>query len=179
MVERPRVNTGRLGYEVLNLATAELRLFADYHQIHLFDEQSDSDLGTAWGDEATRTGLATAGDALAVGTTVNVDVSVFVQSLDRPSADDVASYDHVVEGSVYVPSGRLVVMGCTDYEPEAHRFDVPAGWIRVRASRSNLAIANSLGVESNKDPTTMERILLQLWPAPTAPTVLLKRWTPK
>jgi hypothetical protein len=161
------------------LATAELRLFADYHQIHLFDEQSASDLGDAWGGEATGTGLATAGDALAVGTIVNVDVSVSVQALDQPPTYDVASFDHVVEGSIHVPSGRLVVMGCTDYEPEARRFNIPAGWIRVRASRSNLAVAGSLGIESDNDPTTMERILLQLWPAPAGPTVLLKRWTPQ
>jgi hypothetical protein len=102
-----------------------------------------------------------AGNVLVVGTEVNADVSVTVQVLTQVPSRHEASFDHVIEGSVHVPSGRLVVMGCTDYEPEASRFSVPAGWIRVRVSRSNLEVASALGVESDNDPMTMEGILLE------------------
>jgi hypothetical protein len=51
----------------------ELTLFADYHQIHAFDEGSEADLGDAWTDRAVADHLAVSADAVAVGTAVNVD----------------------------------------------------------------------------------------------------------
>lgn len=158
---------------------SELTLFADYHQIHLVDEGSNTDLGDAWTERAVDDQLAVTGaDAMAVGTVVNVDVSVQVHVRDRPPADDVAGFDHVVEGSMRVPSGRLVVMGCTDFKPEAVRLPVPRGWVRVRVTKSNLAAAHKADIDSGDDPATMERLTIQIWPAPEAPVVVLKRWTP-
>ena len=160
------------------LISAELELFADYYQIHLFDDGSVTDLGDAWTDKAVLDNLAVAADAIAVGTTVNVNVAVTMQLLDTAPEDDSAAFDHVVEGSLQVPSGRLVVMGCTDYEPEAARFGVPPGPVRVRVARSNLAEAQRLGIDSDDDPRTMERLRLQVWPAPHDDPVVIKRWKP-
>jgi hypothetical protein len=95
-----------------------------------FDQRSVTDLGDAWTEQAVVDQLAVGGDAIAVGTAVNVFVRVAVDVLDRAPADDSTDFDHVVEGSIEVRSGRLVVMGCTDYEPDAVRFAVPAGWLR-------------------------------------------------
>jgi hypothetical protein len=160
------------------LISAELELFADYHQIHLFDDGSVTDLGDAWTDKAVLDNLAVAADAVAVGTTVNVNVAVTLQLLNAAPEDDSAAFDHVVEGSLQVPSGRLVVMGCTDYEPEAARFGVAPGPVRVRVARSNLAEAQRLGIDSDDDPATMERLRLQVWPAPHDGPVVIKRWKP-
>jgi hypothetical protein len=154
-----------------------LELFADYHQVHLFDDGSVTDLGEAWTDQAVLDRLAVAGDAMAVGTSVNVNVAVTVEVLDAPPEDDHADFDHVVEGSLLVRSGRLVVMGCTDYEPDAARFPVPAGEIRVRAASSNLAEAERLGIESDEAQATMERIHVRIWPAPFSAPAILKRWS--
>jgi hypothetical protein len=164
--------------EWVTMIPAELTLFADYHQIHLFDEGSTTDLGDAWTEEAVLDQLAVAPDAMAVGTTVNVNVAVTVEVLAAAPADDSAEFDHVVEGSLHVASGRLVVLGCTDYEPEAARFAVPPGPVRVRAARSNLAEAERLGIDSDDDRSTMERLRLQVWPAPEADPVVLKRRQP-
>ncbi len=79
--------------------------------------------------------LAVAGDAMAVGTVADMDVAVAVQVTDQPPAGDIAGFDHVVEGSLQVSSGRLVVMGCTDFEPDAARFEVPPGWVRARVAK--------------------------------------------
>lgn len=160
------------------MISAELELFADYHQIHLFDDNSVSNLGDAWTEEASQDRLAVADDAMAVGTSVNVNVAVTMQVLEAAPEDDSAEYDHVVEGSLQVPSGRLVVMGCTDYEPEAARFGIPAGPVRVRAARRTLSEAERLGIDSDDDPATMERLRLQVWPAPQADPVVIKRWKP-
>jgi hypothetical protein len=155
-----------------------LELFADYRQVHLFDDGSTTDLGDAWTDRAALDRLATAGDAMAVGTSVNVNVAVTVEVLAAAPADDHADFDHVVEGSLRVRSGRLVVMGCSDYEPDAARFPVPAGEIRVRAASGNLAEAERLDLESDEAPETMERLCVRIWPAPFSDPVVLKRWSP-
>jgi hypothetical protein len=160
------------------LILAELELFADYYQLHLFDDGSVTDLGDAWTDKAVLDGIAVATDAIAVGTTVNVNVAVILEVLGAAPEDDSAEFDHVVEGSLQVPSGRLVVMGCTDYEPEAARFGVAAGPVRVRVARSNLAEAERLGIDSDDAPATMEWLRLQVWPAPHEGPVVIKRWKP-
>ncbi|WP_239133925.1 hypothetical protein [Rugosimonospora africana] len=153
-----------------------MRLFADYYQIHLFDEGSVTDLGEVWTEEAMADQLAVAEDAVAIGTAVNVFVEVAIEVLDRAPADDSADFDHVVEGSVEIRSGRLVVMGCTDFEPDAARFTVPAGWLRVRVAKSNLEVAARLGIDSDEDHATTERIRVQVWPAAPTPLVVLKQW---
>ena len=154
----------------------ELTLFADYHQIHLFDEDSTTDPGEAWTDRAVADQVAVDGDAMAVATAVNVEVSVTVEVLDAPPEDVSASFDHVVEAGLVVPSGHLVVMGCTDYAPAAARIAVPAGPARVRVARSNLEVASLLDVGSDEDPETMERVRLQIWSAASTGTVVLRRW---
>jgi hypothetical protein len=83
-----------------------------------------------------------------------------------------------VEGSIQAPTGRLVVMGCTDYEPDADRFAVPPGPLRLRVSRSNLDLATRTGVDSDQNPGTAEQVRIQIWPAPLAPATVLKRWHP-
>jgi hypothetical protein len=152
-----------------------VELFADYHQIHLFDDGSTADLGEAWTDQAVLDRLAAAGDAMAVGTSVNVNVDVTVEVLAAAPPDDHAGFDHVVEASLRIRSGRLVIMGCTDYEPDAARLPVPAGEIRIRAASSNLAEAQRLGIDSDESPATMERLRLQIWPAAPSDPVVLKR----
>lgn len=158
------------------MISAELKLFADYYQIHLLDDGSVTDLGDAWTDEAVLDGLAVATDTIAAGTTVNVNVAVTLELPEAAPEDDSAEFDHVAEASLQVPSGRLVIMGCTDYEPEAARFKVAAGPVRVRVARSNLAEAERPDIHSDDDPATMERLRLQVWPAPYNDPVVIKRW---
>jgi len=149
-----------------------LTLFADYFQIHLQDEQCESDLGEAWTEQAHLDGLAVAEGILGIGTAVNWDVGVGVVVLPGEPLDDSPDCDHVVEASVQVPSGRLVVMGCTDYLPDARRFEIQAGWNRIKVSRSNLAAAIRA---SGEEP--VEIIRLQVWPAPQSEPRIIKRWT--
>jgi hypothetical protein len=158
------------------VVVAELELFADYHQLAVFDEGSTTDLGDAWTDQAFADRLAVGVDAVAVGTEVNVNVLVSVEVLTSRPVDDEASFDHVVEASLRSESGRLVVMGCTDYEPEAARFDVPVGWLRLRVAKSNLDRAYTLGIDSDEVSETMESVRIQVWPAEPVGSVVVRRW---
>ena len=94
---------------------------------------------------------------MAIGTAVNVFVQVSVETLSSPAASDEAGFAHVVEASLKSEAGRLVVKGCTDYERDAARFGVAPGWLRLRASRSNLDTAAALDIDSAKTPETLER----------------------
>jgi hypothetical protein len=157
----------------------ELRLLADYHQIHVCDEASENDLGEAWTEQAVDDCLAVNADIVGIRTEVNVFVSVSVEVLQAAPSDDSAAFDHVVEASFHNVSGRLVVMGCTDYMPDAERFAVPSGWLRLRAAQSNLPAASRAGVASDEAPETIQRVRLQVWPAARDDLVVIKRWSPE
>ena len=100
-----------------------------------------------------------------------------METLSSPPALDEAGFDHVVEASLKSEAGRLVVMGCTDYERDAERFGVTPGWLRLRASRSNLGTAAALDIDSANTPETLERVRIQIWPAVPADVTVVKRWT--
>ncbi|MER6218950.1 hypothetical protein ABT213_33660 [Streptomyces sp. NPDC001674] len=153
-----------------------LELFADYHQIHVMDEESEGDFGDAWTEQTILDGLGITDGALAIGTPLNVTVAVSVHVLAEQPDDDRDDFDHVVEASLHLASGRLVVMGCTDYLPDAARFDMPADWIRVRASRRNFAAAVDADIDSYESPETAEQLRLQAWPALFSPPHIIKRW---
>ncbi len=155
-----------------------MRLFADYFQLHVMDEDADDDLGDAWTPEAVSDGLAVAEQTLGIGTEANTFVDVTVEVLDRRPGEAFDGADHVVEASVQVPSGRVAVLGCTDYLPDAARFEVPRGFVRVRASRANLAAVRQPGGEDSDVPGAVEQVHLRIWPAPHAAPVVMKRWTP-
>ncbi|MEU2509292.1 hypothetical protein ABZ621_31900 [Streptomyces sp. NPDC007863] len=154
---------------------SNLELFADYFQIHVLGDDSEGDLGDVWTEQTVADGLGVAEDALAIGTAVNVTVAVGVEVLAEPPVDDSDDFDHVVEASLHLTSGRLVVMGCTDYYPDAARFEMPTGWTRIRASRRNLAAA--VRSASDRTPETSEQVRLQAWPAPYTEPHITKRWT--
>ncbi|WP_405668728.1 hypothetical protein [Streptomyces sp. NBC_00055] len=157
--------------------TTELALFADYFQIHVSDADSDGDLSDAWTDQAVVDDLAVTQDALGIGTAVNVNVSVTVVVLSQEPSDDSSEFDHVVEASLDVSLGRLMVLGCTDYAPDAATFEVHPGWNRVRVSRSNLARAAQADIDSYESPETSEKIRIQVWRAPEFPARIIKRWS--
>ncbi|WP_406503794.1 hypothetical protein [Streptomyces sp. NBC_01602] len=157
--------------------TAELTLFADYFQIHVSDADSGGDLSDAWTDQAVADHLAVAQGALGIGTAVNVNVSVTVFILPQEPSDDSSEFDHVVEASLDVSLGRLMVLGCTDYAPDAATFEVPSGWNRVRVSRSNLARAAQADIDSDESPETTEKMRIQVWPAPESAAKIIKQWS--
>ncbi|MGY6025200.1 hypothetical protein [Streptomyces spinosirectus] len=156
--------------------TTEITLFADYFQIHVCDADSDGDLSDGWTDQAVADHLAVAQGGLGIGTAVDMNVSVTVVVLPQEPGDDSSEFDHVVEASLDVSLGHMMVLGCTDYAPDAATFEVPRGWNRVRVARSNLARATQADIDSDGNPETTEKIRIQVWPSPEAPVKIIKRW---
>ncbi|WP_030718132.1 hypothetical protein [Streptomyces sp. NRRL S-237] len=158
-----------------------LELFAGYFQIHVLDDASEATatgIGDVWTEQAVLDGLGVAEHALAIRTAVNVTVDVTIDLLTGRPDDDSDDFDHVVEAGLNLASGRMVVLGCTDYIPDAARFDMPAAWTRIRTSRRSLEAAAFPDLDCEDEPEDMEEIRLQAWPAPHALPDIIKRWTP-
>jgi hypothetical protein len=148
----------------------ELSLFADYHQFYIRDETVGGDLSEAWNDEAIDRLLAIAPGMIGIGTVRNMDVPVTVEIHDHEPGDDSSEWDHVVEASLEVTSGRTVIAGCTDYFPDAMRIPVPRGTHRVRVSYGGLDTLSADGLEGD------DHYRLQLWlAAPIAVRILKQR----
>ena len=153
------VGGGALIQAKLNMKSFEVSLFADYFQFYIQDEPADGNLSEAWTEEATDRLLAVAPGTVGIGTVRNMDVPVAVQILEGEPDDDSSEWDHVVEASLDVASGRIVIAGCTDYFPDAKRIEVSPGSYRVRVSYGALDTLSANGLDGD------DHYRLQLWPA--------------
>ena len=108
--------------------TFQYKIFADYHQFYLQDdEQSFGDLSETWSEEATDRLLAVAPHIIGVGTVRNMSVPVSVVVHESQPKIDREEWDHITAANLQIDTGRIVVAGCTDYYPDAARIDVSPG----------------------------------------------------
>jgi len=150
----------------------QFELFADYHLFYLQDEQSEKDLSNSWTEQAVSDMLAVAPGVIGVGTVWNMDVPVEVEVLDSQPNDNFNEWDHVTEASLEVPSGRIIIAGCTDYLPDAARITVQPGTYKVRIYYGAL---DSVDEELGLDGDDHYKVVLWLDANKIEPKVL-KRW---
>ena len=150
------------------MATHSFELFADYFQFYLQDEAASGDLSDAWTPEAVEQLLAVGPGVIGIGTVRNVDVPVEIEVAAGAPAGDVTGWDRVNECSIDVPTGRIVVAGCTDYFPEARRIAVPPGTYRARIYYGGLSTVSEDGLEGG------DRYRVVLWREAASRPVTLK-----
>jgi hypothetical protein len=148
----------------------DLRILADYHQVFVVNHGYTSAVGESWSEKAYTDRIAVEHDGLAVRTTTDVTVDVTVDVLPGPPTA-LRPGAWVVEGSIEVASGRLVVLGTSDYLPDAAAFDVPAGWVRVRVSMD--PEVDPPAAADGSDPP--EGVRIEVWPAPRSDHRVLAR----
>lgn len=146
-----------------------LKLFADHFQFHIWDEALDADLSESWTQDACDRMLAMNGDVIGVGTARNMTVPVDLEVFESPPPVSLVSWDQVNECSTNVPSGRLVIMGCTELYDDALRVLILPGAYRVRLSYGKLDEVTDDGLDGN------DHYRVQLWPAPLEPLKVLKQ----
>lgn len=151
------------------MSAIELTLFADYFQFYLQDESAQEGLADSWTDEATNRLLAVASGSIGVGTVRNMDVPVTIEVLEVEPALDAEKWDHITQCSIDVPTGKLVIAGCTDYFPEATRIDVSPGTYAARISYGALDTLS----EDRLDGADHYRV--QLWPGSSALPMVVKQ----
>ena len=145
-------------------------LFADYFQLYLRDEDHPG-LPEDYTDVAVARRLMVAPYAAILHTARNMDVPLRVEWHERPPARDVDAWQHVAEAHFACPSGRLVLAGLSDFEPDAPRLPVTAGPLGLRASFAGLDTLSEDGLDGD------DRYRIQLWPEVGPQDVqLLKAW---
>lgn len=152
-----------------SMTSFDLELFADYFQFYLQDETADADLGAAWDEAATERMFAVTTGMVGIGTARNMGVPVRLEFLEAEPPRRLAAFDHVVEGSLVIATGPLVVAGCTDYFPDAQRFALEPGTYRVRLSACGLDSLSADGLDGN------DRYLVQLWSGSAVEPIVLKQ----
>jgi len=146
-------------------------LFADYFQFYLQDEAASGDLSEAWTPQATEDLLAVSTGVIGVGTVRNMDVPVTIELSQSEPSDDVGRWEHITECSIDVPTGRLVIAGCTDYFAEASRIEVEPGCYRARVYYGSLASLSDDGLDGD------DHYRIVLWRGEPIPPRVLKRTT--
>lgn len=159
------------------LQTFNLELFADYHQIYLQDQGTEADPSAVWTDEAVEGLLGLAQGLVAVGTYRNMTVPFSVKLFDAdpgPLVDRQDEIDLINECDLSVRSGIIIVMGCTEYYPDALRIEVTPRLYRVRIYYANGHTMSWNGLEGDDFYET------HLWPslAERGKTVVLDRRKP-
>ncbi len=151
------------------MASYSYELFADYFQIYLQDEHAKGNLSDAWTEEAVENLLATVSGAIGVGTVRNVEVPVTIEVCDTEPTLDLAPWDHVVESHIDIPSGRLVVAGCTDFFPDAARIVLEPGSYRARILYGALGSLSKDGLDGD------DHYSILLWKSAETGTLVVKR----
>lgn len=149
-----------------------LRLLADYHQIHVVAVGHRGDDVVAWTDADVASMLVVTPAIVAIGTARDLDVPLRVELHDARPDVVLDDWDQVAECSIPVPGQRLMVKGCSDYEPDAFVTDVPSPRMSMRILWAGLDSIDEYGIEGK------DRYAVQLWPGTLHGISYPKRRTP-
>lgn len=157
-----------------------LRLYADYNQFYLGDSAFDHANTQLWSQEAHERRLDVVPPSfLAVGTHRFDYVPVVVEIEQVPAQEDLGDWQHVVEASLSLPSGRLAIDACSSYLPErwpdrlegsdaSPHISLPPGTYRVRVCYAGL------------DTLDEDHYHVVLWPQePYEPPRVLRAYSPE
>jgi hypothetical protein len=143
---------------------------ADHFQVIVADEGWDEDLGELWTPTAADQMLAQGDRIISIGTLRCVTLPVEIQIVPERPEVPLADVDHLVEGSLSIQSGTLLVETCEGSIECAPRIAVPAGTYQVLyAARGIRTIKDEYGAADD-----VYRVYL--WPGPRLDTRVLKHW---
>ncbi|GLK48431.1 hypothetical protein GCM10017620_14040 [Brevundimonas intermedia] len=152
----------------MRLISRHFDVFADYFQFYVCDAAFQTDPGLLWDEAATARMLAIGPDLIAVGTARNMTVPVEIEVLNAAPAPDLDDWDQIVDCGVSLPSGKLIVFGCTENSDDADRIGIEPGDYAARISYANLGDLSDDGLEGD------DRYRVQLWRAAIPPITVLK-----
>lgn len=154
--------------------TYRLDFFTQYGQFYIADEESEKgDIGSDfWNEIALTTRLALSDGILGIALEndeckAKVEVSVLESS--PICVNNIANADHVVEGSIRIPSGSLQIQDCPNSKVELEIAIDPSDY-RCRIYAFNLNHAYE------KEPKDHYRI--EIWKEPYKAVKILKQWLP-
>jgi hypothetical protein len=114
-------------------------IFADYHQFSLTDDREEMELPD-WADQALTNRVVVFENVVHITTARNMSVPVLIElvgTLPPVNTADLETWDHVIECSVGIPSGSMVLWS-NHYWPEAPRIKVSPGTYQLRICHGGL-----------------------------------------
>lgn len=152
------------------METYSLEIFADYFLIYVGDRDSESEISELVSDECLSQRLIFTPDKIAIVTARNVLVPLVIETSDgEPKIDNLSAWDYVVECSISLPSGVLLIMGPSDYMPDATKIFVRPGNNRLRVFYGGLNTISEDGLDGN------DTYKITLWPTDvSSETIFLK-----
>lgn len=137
----------------------DLEIFADYFQFYVQDMETPDDFSEGWTDATVEAMLVAKPTALAIGTARNMNVPVRLEVHEIEPSDE-GGWDRQNQARIRFPSGRIQVIGCMEYGPDAFQTEIRPGPYRVRISYFALNTLSADGLDGD------DHYLVQLWPAP-------------
>lgn len=149
--------------------THNFTIFADYHQIYLVDDTAAATQPLIWDDAMVSDRVALMEGLIAVSTARDMEVPLEIVLADAAPDLYLDAWDHVVSCSIALPSGRLVVMGCTDDISTAARLSLPPGTYRARVMFAGLDTLSEDGLDGD------DHYRVELWPGAAQTLSIVKR----
>lgn len=146
-------------------------LFADYFQFYLWDEGMEPLAPEEWTDLDVQRRLLVAPNVVVVCPERNMTVPVEVQVHDAEPDINVSDWDHVVDCSLDLPTGKLQVHECTG--GSVARFAVSPGTYRVRAFYGKLGTLRENGLAGD------DHYLVAFWPGSRTELKVIKQYPPR
>lgn len=143
-------------------------IFADYHQFYLWDHGAMPDAALDYSEDDLQLRVKTAPFLVVIQPERNMSVPVELDILDGPPDEALDLWDHVVEASLDLPSGRLEIHECTGGSIDI--LSVAPGTYRVRACFGGLTTLTDDRLDGE------DHYRLVLWPAPAAPLAVIKQF---
>jgi hypothetical protein len=131
------------------------KLFADYFQIYLRCAATMA-LPEIWDDAIVAQRVSRGPGSLVISTARNMTVPLRVLLHASRPALDPAGFDHLVEASLEVPSGQLVIAGLTEEPADDHA--VPPGRLGALVGFQGLGTLSPDGLDGH------DRYAVHLWP---------------
>jgi hypothetical protein len=142
-------------------------VYASHQQFYVVDERAEHRSDEVWDGQGLERHLGVADGIVAVATIGYTFLPVALELWDEEPPSDLGGWDHVVDASLDVASGRLGLHG-VEGPAELEPLELAPGTYRARSSAAGLADANELDGG--------DRYRVQLWPAPAAEPEVRKWW---
>ena len=150
----------------------DLVVYPEYFQFYLQDAKEELDVAEEWQD-AEETFVVATGKVLGVRTARDQDTPVTIEITDTEPDEDLLEWDHVVDCSIAIPSGELIVSGPTEDLYQAQRIQVMPGIYACRVYFGMLEEVDDDGFEGD------DCYKVTLWPSgEQKPIKIRKSWIP-
>jgi hypothetical protein len=122
----------------------EFWLNTDYAQFYLVDGNEAEIANSLWLDEEDfNSRIEVSGGVMGIRTERSGKIKVIVEVFDKkPDFESPNEYDHIVECSIEIKSGHLMIKNCPDFEL-VKDIRLPVGLYRIRVSSANFSTVDS------------------------------------